>query len=231
MPLTPFHIAVQVRDIDEAREFYGVKMGLAEGRSTTHWIDFNMFGHQFVTHLNPQIGKTGKITGVSNPVDEHSVPVPHCGVVMHFDDWERFADKVRGFIDHFIIEPYIRFKGEPGEQGTMFFSDPSGNALEFKAFKNIEENLFATDVVATDKKMEKNRLFWGSRRGMLELDLILMPFLENRYDTLPESDQQLYGRLLEEQDQDLFSWFLERQDPEDPELLRIVNIIRDNTKP
>ena len=143
MSLTPFHLAVQVRDIDEAREFYGVKMGLPEGRSSDHWIDFNMFGHQFVTHLNPDIGKTGKITGVSNPVDGHSVPVPHYGVVMHFDEWECLAKKVNQFIDNFIIEPYIRFKGEPGEQGTMFFSDPSGNALEFKAFKNIEASLFA----------------------------------------------------------------------------------------
>jgi uncharacterized protein len=143
MPLTPFHLAVQVRDIDEARDFYGVKMGLAEGRSAAHWIDFNMFGHQFVTHLNPQIGRSGKITGILNPVDGHSVPVPHYGVVMNFDDWQLFAQKVAGFIGHFIIEPYIRFRGEPGEQGTLFFLDPSGNALEFKAFKNIESALFA----------------------------------------------------------------------------------------
>ena len=145
MPLTPFHLAVQVRDINEARDFYGAKMGLAEGRSAAHWIDFNMFGHQFVTHLNPQIGKTGKITGISNPVDGHSVPVPHYGVVMNFDDWELFAQKVSGFVDDFIIEPSIRFRGEPGEQGTLFFSDPSGNALEFKAFKNIESALFAKE--------------------------------------------------------------------------------------
>ena len=143
MSLTPFHLAVQVRDIDEARDFYGLKMGLAEGRSASHWIDFNMFGHQFVAHLNPQIGKTGKIIGILNSVDGHSVPVPHYGVVMRFDDWELFAQKVSGFIDDFIIEPYIRFRGEPGEQGTMFFSDPSGNALEFKAFRDIESALFA----------------------------------------------------------------------------------------
>jgi hypothetical protein len=143
MLLTPFHLAVQVRDIEEARDFYGAKMGLAEGRSAADWIDFNMFGHQFVTHFNPQIGKAGKITGMSNPVDGHSVPVPHYGVVMHFSDWELFAQKVSGFIDEFIIEPYIRFRGEPGEQGTMFFSDPSGNSLEFKGFKDIETALFA----------------------------------------------------------------------------------------
>mgnify|MGYP001818579769 FL=1 len=143
MQLTPFHIAIQVRDIDEARDFYGVKMGLSEGRSAGTWIDFNMFGHQLVTHLNPQLGNGGSIASVSNPVDGHGVPVPHFGVVMNFEDWEVFAKKVSGFIDDFIIEPYVRFKGEKGEQGTMFFSDPSGNALEFKAFRNIELELFA----------------------------------------------------------------------------------------
>ena len=143
MILTPFHLAVQVRDIDEAREFYGVKMGFPEGRSAENWIDFNMFGHQLVTHLNPGIGKEGKVPNVVNPVDGHGVPVPHYGVVMNFEDWELLTDRVKLFISDFIIEPYIRFKGEPGEQGTMFFLDPSGNALEFKAFKNIEMELFA----------------------------------------------------------------------------------------
>jgi uncharacterized protein len=143
MQLTPFHIAVQVRDLNEARDFYGVKMELAEGRSAENWIDFNMFGHQYVTHLNPTIGKQGKINTISNMVDGHGIPVPHFGVVMNFDDWEALAEKVRLFIDDFIVEPYIRFKGESGEQGTMFFSDPSGNMLEFKAFKNIELELFA----------------------------------------------------------------------------------------
>jgi uncharacterized protein len=143
MPLTPFHIAVQVRDIDEARDFYGVKLALPEGRSAKDWIDFNMFGHQYVTHLHPGIGKSGKINTVSTMVDGHGIPVPHFGVVMNFDDWERLVKKVSLFIDDFIVEPYVRFKGEPGEQGTMFFSDPSGNMLEFKAFKNIERELFA----------------------------------------------------------------------------------------
>lgn len=144
MPLTPFHIAIQVRDIDEAREFYGVKMGLSEGRSMDTWIDFNLFGHQLVTHLNPKLGKSGKISNISNPVDEHAVPVPHFGVVMNFQDWDTFSEKVKGFIDDFVIGPYVRFKGEAGEQRTMFFLDPSGNALEFKAFKNIERELFST---------------------------------------------------------------------------------------
>ncbi len=141
--ITPFHLAIQVRDISEAREFYGRKMGLSEGRSCDEWIDFNLFGHQLVTHLNPSIGTQGKVSSISNAVDGHGVPVPHFGVVMEFEDWELFATKLRGFIDDFIVEPYIRFKGEVGEQGTLFFSDPSGNALEFKAFRNIETELFA----------------------------------------------------------------------------------------
>jgi len=143
MLLTPFHLAIPVRDIHEAREFYGAKMGFPEGRSDPSWIDFNMYGHQLVTHLNPEIGKQGKISSVSNAVDGHGVPVPHFGVILEFEDWELLAEKVRGFIDDFILEPYIRFKGESGEQGTMFFSDPSGNALEFKAFRNIKQDLFA----------------------------------------------------------------------------------------
>ena len=143
MQLTPFHLAIQVRDIDEARDFYGIKMGLTEGRSSNDWIDFNLFGHQLVTHLNPELGKAGKITHFVNPVDNHGVPVPHFGVVMNFSDWEVFVERTLGFVDNFIIEPYVRFKGKPGEQGTMFFSDPSGNALEFKAFRNIDTELFA----------------------------------------------------------------------------------------
>jgi extradiol dioxygenase family protein len=143
MKLTPFHLAVQVRDIKEAREFYGVKMGLPEGRSTENWIDFNLFGHQLVTHLNTTLGKDGKVSNISNPVDGHGVPVPHFGVVMNFPEWEILAEKLKLIISDFIVEPYIRFEGKTGEQGTMFFLDPSGNALEFKAFKNIESELFA----------------------------------------------------------------------------------------
>ena len=102
-----------------------------------------MFGHQLVTHLNPQIGNTGTVASISNAVDGHGVPVPHFGVVMNFDQWQVFADKVRPIISEFIIEPYVRFKGQVGEQATMFFADPSGNSLEFKAFRNIEQELFA----------------------------------------------------------------------------------------
>ncbi len=142
MTITPFHLAVQVRCLTEARDFYGHKLGFEEGRSSNAWIDFNMFGHQFVTHLNSNIGKDGKVPSISNAVDGHGVPVPHFGVVLSFKDWQALADKLSRVIDSFIIEPYIRFKGEPGEQGTLFFTDPSGNALEFKGFKNIEDSLF-----------------------------------------------------------------------------------------
>ena len=143
MKLTPFHLAIQVRDLDEAREFYGNKLGFPEGRSSNEWIDFNMYGHQLVTHLNPQIGKDGKISNIANSVDGHEIPVPHFGVVLDFEEWELLAEKVKDFISNFLIEPYIRFKGQTGEQGTMFFCDPSGNAIEFKAFRNIEKELFA----------------------------------------------------------------------------------------
>ena len=142
--LTPFHIAVAVRDIEEARSFYGQGLGFAEGRSSEQWIDFDMFGHQFVTHLNPALGKDGSVNAISNAVDGHGVPVPHCVVVLEFDAWEAFAERVRSVVEQFIIEPYIRFQGQPGEQGTMFFADPSGNALEFKAFRDIQSQLFAT---------------------------------------------------------------------------------------
>ena len=142
MLLTPFHLAVQVRDIEEARNFYGTRMGFPEGRSSAEWIDFNMYGHQLVTHLNKAIGRNGKIESASNSVDGHGVPVPHFGVVLTFEDWEDLAIRVKEFVPEFIIEPYIRFKGETGEQGTMFFSDPSGNALEFKAFRDVESELF-----------------------------------------------------------------------------------------
>ena len=141
--LTPFHIAVPVRDIPEARHFYGELMGLPEGRSDRDWIDFNLFGHQFVTHLNPELGPDGRVSLWYNPVDDHAVPVPHCGVVLEVADWQQLRDRVTSFIDDFVIAPYTRFEGQPGEQHTMFFLDPSGNALEFKAFADIESQLFA----------------------------------------------------------------------------------------
>ena len=142
MNITPFHLAVQVRCLNEAREFYRDKLGFEEGRSADTWIDFNMYGHQFVTHLNSDIGKSGTIPNISNAVDGQGVPVPHFGVVLNFNDWQVLAEKLSRVIDSFIVEPYVRFLGEPGEQGTLFFTDPSGNSLEFKGFKNIEESLF-----------------------------------------------------------------------------------------
>lgn len=143
MKLTPFHLAIPVRNIEEARDFYGVKMALPEGRSAKDWIDFNFFGHQLVTHLDPSLGDDGKVKSIANGVDGHGVPIPHFGVVMEMDDWQQLANSVSHFVDQFIIAPYVRFQGEPGEQATMFFADPSGNALEFKGFKNIDSELFA----------------------------------------------------------------------------------------
>ena len=142
--LTPFHIAVQVRDVDEARQFYGGVLGCPEGRSDIHWVDFNLYGHQFVCHLNPQLGRTGRIAAHYNPVDGHGVPVPHCGVVLEMDQWNALAQRLRNSKVDFLIEPHVRFQGQPGEQATMFLLDPSGNALEFKSFKNIATQLFAT---------------------------------------------------------------------------------------
>jgi extradiol dioxygenase family protein len=139
VPLTPFHIAFPVDDLEAARAFYGTTLGCAEGRSSAQWIDFDLFGHQIVAHL-----KTGaaKDKGHHNPVDGHDVPVPHFGVVLAMADWERLAERLRDAGTTFVIEPYIRFKGEVGEQATMFFLDPAGNALEFKAFADIGQ-LFA----------------------------------------------------------------------------------------
>lgn len=133
--LMPFHLAVPVHDLEKARWFYGTVMGFEEGRSSDHWIDYDFFGHQFVVHLDENMQVESDLS--SNPVDGHDVPIPHFGVVLTFEDWNNLADKLRAINTKFIIEPYIRFKGEPGEQATMFFKDPSGNALEFKAFKDM----------------------------------------------------------------------------------------------
>lgn len=141
--LRPFHLAIQVRDLEEAREFYGTRLGLPQGRSSGQWIDYNLFGHQLVVHVNPAIGSKGQVSQSNNHVDGHGVPVPHFGVVLTMDEWEELADKLRAMGTKFIIEPCIRFKGQAGEQATLFFLDPSGNALEFKAFKDIDSQLFA----------------------------------------------------------------------------------------
>ena len=137
----PFHLAVQVRDIDEARDFYGRLLGCPEGRSSDSWVDFDLYGHQFVCHLNASL-KEQPVSSHKNPVDGHGVPVPHFGVVLQMEAWEALAQKLSNQGIRFEIEPYVLFKGEPGEQATMFFYDPSGNALEFKAFKDRETQLF-----------------------------------------------------------------------------------------
>lgn len=144
MGLTPFHVALLVRDIAEARYFYKTILGCSEGRSDAQWVDFNLYGHQLVCHLNPSLGSHGKISSHFNPVDGHGVPLPHCGVVLEMQDWTVLAQRLKEHNLKFVVEPYIRFKNEPGEQATLFFLDPSGNALEFKAFKNITKQLFAT---------------------------------------------------------------------------------------
>lgn len=136
--LCPFHLAFPVDDLAAARDFYGNLLGCSEGRSSPEWVDFNFYGHQIVAHLAP--GEAG--AGPANVVDGHGVPVRHFGVVLSMAQWQDAAERLTAAGVDFIIEPYIRFKGEPGEQATMFFLDPSGNAIEMKAFADIG-NLFA----------------------------------------------------------------------------------------
>jgi extradiol dioxygenase family protein len=139
--LTPFHLAIPVRDLAAARAFYGGLLGCPEGRSAAGWVDFDFFGHQLVCHV--VAGDRRDATAGHNPVDGHDVPVPHFGMVLEMPDWERLAARLRAGGTRFVIEPHVRFKGEPGEQATMFLTDPSGNALEFKAFRDIAGQLFA----------------------------------------------------------------------------------------
>ena len=135
--LQPFHLAIPVDDLQAARGFYGELFGCEEGRSSDHWIDYNFFGHQLVVHTAPK----GELA--HNPVDGKSVPVPHFGVVLAWDDWHALADKLTQAGCEFVIEPGIRFEGLPGEQATFFLFDPARNALEFKAFRDMDQ-LFAT---------------------------------------------------------------------------------------
>ena len=141
MALRPFHIAFPVDDLAAARHFYGTVLGCPEGRSSDIWIDFDLFGHQIVAHCKPESAPRN-LPGGSNPVDGHAVPVPHFGVVLEQTQWKQLADRVRAAGVPFIIEPYTRFEGQVGEQSTMFFLDPAGNALEFKAFADLSQ-LFA----------------------------------------------------------------------------------------
>lgn len=136
--LRPFHLAIPVSHLESNRKFYRDILGCAEGRSSDHWVDFDFFGHQLVIHLKETVAKDHH----SNPVDGKDVPIPHFGVVLDMDTFEAFSKNLIAKGIAFVIEPYIRFKGEVGEQATMFFKDPSGNALEFKAFKNLDQ-LFA----------------------------------------------------------------------------------------
>jgi extradiol dioxygenase family protein len=137
--LQPFHLAVPVKDLAEARRFYGGLLGCAEGRSSPDWVDFDFFGHQLVAHLD-HAGGAGR--PIYNPVDGKDVPVPHFGVVLEWDHWHRLAATLQAAGIRFGIEPGIRFAGQVGEQATMFFYDPSGNALEFKTFRD-PSRLFA----------------------------------------------------------------------------------------
>lgn len=136
--ISPFHLAIPVHNLAECRTFYRDTLGFEEGRSSDHWVDFDFFGHQLVIHYKAKSEEELH----TNAVDGKNVPVPHFGVVLPYEEFDPFAERLKAHKIEFVIEPYVRFEGEPGEQATLFFLDPAGNALEFKAFKNIEQ-LFA----------------------------------------------------------------------------------------
>ena len=140
--IQPFHLAIPVDDLEAARTFYRDTLELQEGRSDDHWVDFDFFGHQLVIHYKEKDSSAKKST---NPVDGKAVPIPHFGVVIPWDDFDNFAKSLSNNNIDFVIEPYVRFEGLPGEQKTMFFYDNSGNALEFKSFKDMEM-LFSTKL-------------------------------------------------------------------------------------
>lgn len=140
MSLSPFHLAIPVYDLAAARNFYGEVFGLSEGRSSEQWVDFDFYGHQLVIHEHPQTASQQQAH--TNAVDGHNVPVPHFGVVLEWNQWEALSERLRARNTKFVIEPGIRFKGQVGEQATMFLFDPCGNALEFKAFRDMNQ-LFA----------------------------------------------------------------------------------------
>lgn len=141
MTRPPFHLAIPVHDLEAARGFYGELLSCPEGRSDEAWVDFDLAGHQVVAHLDPQMQAPDHHR---NEVDDHGVPVPHFGLVLDWQAWHELADRLRAADTAFVIEPYVRFAGKPGEQATMFLLDPSGNALEFKAFRD-PAMLFATE--------------------------------------------------------------------------------------
>jgi extradiol dioxygenase family protein len=136
-PIPRFHLAVPVDDLAAARHFYGGVLGLEQGRTSETWIDWNMHGHQVVTHLAPR-----RTEQIHNPVDGHDVPVPHFGLILTIPEFQKLADRLRAAGTEFVIEPYVRFEGQAGEQWTMFLLDPAGNAMEFKAFAD-DSQVFA----------------------------------------------------------------------------------------
>ena len=133
--LLPFHLAIPVHDLEKSRDFYKNILGCDEGRSSDHWVDFNLFGHQLVIHYKEKSTEKSK----TNPVDGKDVPIPHFGVILEWNQFHNFSNQLIEKGITFIIDPYIRFKGLPGEQATMFFKDPCGNALEFKSFKDFNQ--------------------------------------------------------------------------------------------
>lgn len=133
--LLPFHLAIPVHDLEKSRDFYKNILGCDEGRSSDHWVDFNLFGHQLVIHYKEKSTEKTK----TNPVDGKDVPIPHFGVILEWNQFHNFSNQLIEKEITFIIDPYIRFKGLPGEQATMFFKDPCGNALEFKSFKDFNQ--------------------------------------------------------------------------------------------
>ncbi len=137
----PFHLAIPVQDLAAARAFYGGLLGCPEGRSAEQWVDFDFHGHQLVCHVVPAADAAARAG--SNPVDGHDVPVPHFGLVLEMPAWEALAARLKSAGQRFVVEPHVRFRGQPGEQATMFLLDPSGNALEFKAFRDVAGQLFA----------------------------------------------------------------------------------------
>ena len=145
-PGSPFHYAFPVHDLDEAKQFYGTVLGCQEGRSSTKWQDYSLHGHQIVCHW---VGNDYRCQDYFNPVDGDEVPVPHAGLALTVDQFHDLADRLKKHGMQFIIEPHLRFEGQPGEQYTMFFKDPSGNNLEFKAMTKVE-NLFAKYNVVDD---------------------------------------------------------------------------------
>ena len=133
--IQPFHLAIPVNDLEKSRDFYKNILGCKEGRSSDHWVDFNLFGHQLVIHLKEKLDEKTK----TNSVDGKDVPIPHFGVILEWNQFHEFSNILNKKDVKFIIEPYIRFEGLPGEQATMFFKDPCGNAIEFKSFKDFNQ--------------------------------------------------------------------------------------------